>query len=157
MKALLSVFYSKPSFYKRISLLSILFALLLTMASCGGSGGVGGGAAAPGGINLPAPTADVEAGPADFTTVCDSESGAPSGAFVKITNTSNPNDPTVQANLDANGSFSVWVCIKPGDSINVQVFDSAGNAISPAQTLVRTGNENGGVCPNASNNTPTCP
>jgi hypothetical protein len=102
MKSFFShLFYSKPSFYKRISYLPIFFALLFMGIGCGGAG------VATGGINLPAPTADIEAGPAAFTAVCDMVSGAPSGAFVQITNTSNPNNSTTRANLDANGFFSV--------------------------------------------------
>jgi hypothetical protein len=145
------LFYSKLPFNKRISHLSIFFALFLLGIGCGGAG------VAPGGINLPAPTADIEAGPAAFTAVCDTISGAPSGAMVQITNTSNPNDPMVRANLDATGSFSVNVCVQPNETLNIQIFDSAGTAISPIQTILRTGSEGGGICAAPSNPAPTCP
>ena len=119
--------------------------------------GCGGAGVAPGGINLPAPTADIEAGPAAFTAVCDTVSGAPSGAVVQITNASNPNDPMVRTTLDANGAFSVFVCVQPNESLNVQIFDSAGTAISPVQTVMRTGTESGGICGTPTNSAPTCP
>lgn len=120
-----------------------------------GSGNLGCGTTNPatGGINLPAPTADLEGGTTREATVCDTVDGAPDGAQVRIVNTTT-NEQTVE-NLDASDAFSLLVCVKVGEGLSIQILDSDGSAISPEETLTRSGSETT-TC-HAATNTVNCP
>jgi len=146
LKLLRSVFYPKASFFKRFSL--FIFLVLLTSSGCGG---------AATGINLPAPTADLEGGTTRETILCDTIAGAPAGAFVRIQNTSNTSLNAVESTLDGNGAFSVETCLKVGETATLELFDTNGNSISELQQVLRTGSETNDVCPTPTNDLTNCP
>lgn len=129
--------------FKRISLLAVLTAWL-------------GGCGSAGGINLPAPIADLEGGTTREASVCDTIAGAPSGAFVRVRNISNSAITDVDSDLAADGSFSVNACVKVGETLEVQIFDNGGAEISDIQRLTRTGSETA-TCPAPTNPGLACP
>jgi len=145
------LFYSKRAFYKRFSLLLALWVCLVA--------GVGWscGAAVTGGINLPAPTADLEGGSSSALVVlCDNIPNAPSGAFIQIINLSNRAIPTINQPLDANNNFSVQACAEVNQTFSLQVLDQNLNPISEIQQATWTGTGSA-VCPTPTNQAPTCP
>ena len=144
------VFYSKRSFYKCISILGLFASLLLAGSGCGGG--------LAGGINLPAPTADLEGGSAAALRVlCGMSSGAPQGAIVQIINIDDARIPVVQAPLTANNTYSLQTCLQIQETVTIQILDSALNPISDLQRVTRTGSEVPGLCPAPTNTAPTCP
>ncbi|HCU26074.1 MAG TPA: hypothetical protein DF383_13740 [Deltaproteobacteria bacterium] len=136
--------------------------MILGLLSCGGTAigpggpgpgpGSGGGA---GGISIDAPTADIEGGTFFEAKVCDTVSGAPEGSFVRIHNASNSQIADLDQVLAADGSFSVQVCVKSGETLELQIFDAAGTSISPTQSITRDVTSPG-TCPAPTNTLPNC-
>lgn len=140
------LFYAIPSNFKRISLAALLALGLGGFSGCGSAGG----------INLPAPVADLEGGTTREATVCDMVDGAPQGSFVRVRNVSDSSVDDVDALLGSDGSFSLLVCVKAGETLEIEIFDDSGASISGIQSLTRSGSETNS-CPTASNSPPTCP
>lgn len=138
--------YAFPANIKRISLAALLALGFGGLAGCGSAGG----------INLPAPVADLEGGTTREASVCDTIAGAPAGAFVRVRNISDSQVTDVDALLAADGSFSLLVCVEVGETLEIEIFDDEGASISGIQTLTRTGTETT-TCPTATNSPPTCP
>jgi len=140
---LFRLFYSLRTNFKRFSLLGLL---AIVLVACGSAGG----------INLPAPVADLEGGTTREALVCDVIQGAPAGAFVRVRNISDSQIDDVDSDLASDGSFSLQVCVQAGQTLEIQIFDNDGAAISGVQQLTR-GSQSGDVCPAATNPAPTCP
>lgn len=136
------LFYSLRNNFKRISLLGFLAVFL---SACGSAGG----------INLPAPAADLEGGTVREATVCDTIQGAPAGAFVRVRNISDSQVTDIDTDLAADGSFSVLACVQTGQTLELQVFNQDGAEISGIQQITR--GSQAGTCPAATNPAPTCP
>ncbi len=133
----------------QLFLLGSRWILILLLIGCGGAG-IGGG------INLDAPAADLEGGTTREAFICGNSPGAPSGAFVRITNISDPTVPPVEADLDANSSYSLEQCMTVGQSVNVQIFDASGNAISEISSINRLPDSQFNCSP-ATNDLTNCP
>ncbi|MCE9624562.1 MAG: hypothetical protein K8R69_03770 [Deltaproteobacteria bacterium] len=140
---LFRTFYSLRSNFKRFSVLAFL---AIGLAACGSAGG----------INLPAPVADLEGGTVREATVCDTVQGAPVGAFVRVRNISDSQVDDIDTDLAADGSFSVLACVQSGQTLEIQVFNQEGAEISGIQQLTR-GSQSGDVCPTATNPATNCP
>ena len=139
-------FFAITANIKRISLAALLALGLAGFSGCGSAGG----------INLPAPVADLEGGTTREASVCDTVDGAPVGAFVRVRNVSDSQVTDVDAVLQADGSFSLLVCVEVGETLEIEIFDDSGASISGIQTLTRSGTETS-TCPTATNSPPTCP
>jgi hypothetical protein len=135
-------------FVLQASFKRFLPAVLLTLAivGCGSAGG----------INLPAPVADLEGGTTREASVCDTVQGAPAGAFVRVRNVSDSAINDVESDLAADGSFSLLVCVKAGETLELEIFDDSGASISGIQNLTRSGTETT-TCPAPTNPDPNCP
>jgi len=138
-----NLFYALRTNFKRFSLLA---AMAVWLGACGSAGG----------INLPAPVADLEGGTIHEAKVCAVIQGAPTGAFVRVRNISDSTITDVDSDLAADGSFSVQQCVKVGQTLELQIFDNSGGEISGVQQLTRSGTETN-TCPTPTNAAPTCP
>ena len=101
--------------------------------------------------------ADLEGGTSREAAICGTFGSAPAGSFVRVSNISDPNIPDVEANLAADDTYSVKVCMTVGQSVNVQVFNSNGEAISAISSINRQVDDRTDLCPDPSNAPPTCP
>lgn len=143
MPNLAPLFYFARQKCKRFS----WFGLALLLLGC---------SAGAGGIGIDAPVADLEGGTTREATVCDDVAGAPSGSFVRVRNVSDSQVADVDQTLAPDGSFSVAVCVEVGETLEIQIFDAEGEAISDAQTLTREASA-AGVCSEPTNTPPDCP
>lgn len=123
----------------KILCLALLAAAPLVLGSCSGS--------AIGGIGLDAPVADLEGGTTREAFLCGTADGAVAGNIVRLTNISNAAIPPVEVTLDDSLAYSAEVCMRVGQSTNIQVFDSAGTALSEIRTVSRLPGEDGDECP----------
>ena len=120
-------------------LIGISLVLPLMFGACGGG--------AIGGIGLDAPVADLEGGTTREAFVCGTADGASPGDVVRLTNISDASVAPVQLTLDDTLSYSAEVCMRVGQSTNVQIFDATGTAISEIRTVSRLPGEDGDQCP----------
>ena len=148
------VFYSKRSFYKRFSLLFVVWVAVLGGMIWGCSST---NPAVTGGINLPAPTADLEGGTSALIVLCANIPNAPQGAIIQIINLSNRTIPPLNQALDSNNNFSLLACAKVDQTLTLQVLDQNLSPISEIQQITRVGTEPPDICPTPSNQDPTCP
>ena len=127
--------------------LGVFFGLLfLATAWFSGCAGIGP-------VVLDAPVADLEGGTTTDSIICGDVPDAPAGTVVVITT---PAGET-QSGLDANNSYSLVVCLEVGQSATVQYFDQNGDPISSATTITRETDDRTDICPDPSNQDPTCP
>ncbi len=128
--------------------LFFLLGMTIFLAGCGAAGG----------FSLDAPVADLEGGTRFAATVCDTIPDAPQGAFVRVTNNQDLGIAPVEKVLGEDKSFSLIVCVDVGESVDLQIFDENGNALSDIQTIVRETDDRTERCPQPSNtNPPECP
>ncbi len=110
----------------------------------------GGGACSnvTGGITLGAPVADLEGGTTREAFVCGNVPGAPTGAVARIANISDVSLGVVEVPLNASDqSYSAEICLKVGQTANVQAFDVDGIAISEISSITRISGEDVADCP----------
>ena len=105
-----------------------------------------------GALQLSPPDPDVLGVDQDYAVICGSEPDAAAGTFVSsVTPTG-----TTNVVLDENLSYSIIVCWRVGDSDNVQYLDENQNPISQFRTLLRESVGGPDMCPDPTNQIPTC-
>ena len=111
-----------------------------------------------GGISLDAPVADLEGGTFREAFLCGDVPNAPSSSTVHITNISNVSLGTVVVPLNEEGqNYSAKVCLRVGESANIQAFDANGEAISEISTVTRISGEDIADCPDPFVTQDNCP
>jgi len=118
----------------------------------------GCGSGLAGGITLDAPVADLEGGTTRESFLCGDVPGAPSSSSVRITNISDVSLGTVEVPLNEEGqTYSAKVCLRVGQSANIQAFDASGEAISEISTVTRISGEDNADCPDPFVTQDNCP